>query len=419
MKFFFNIKELLTLKGAEEKQGRFITADDLSIIHDAAILENHGRIEKIGKKNEIENYISKEGLKVEKEDCSNFVGLPGFVDCHTHPVFNCNRFQEFEKRIEGYSYLEISRSGGGINATISGTRDASKAFLKEKTRKYFRSMMLQGTTTVEAKSGYGLSTDAEIKMLEVLKELNDEGPIQIVSTFMGAHAFPPEYLRRENEYVDLIISEMLPLVRERGLSSFCDVFCDRGFFSRKQTERIISSALDLGYRLTLHVDELADTNGASLAVDYKAISASHLLYINSRNIKKLAKSSTVGIMLPGTPFFLASKTFAPARSIIRAGGILAVSTDFNPGSNMCYCMPLTLTMAALFLKMTLPEVIVGGTYGGAKALGMDDQIGTLTRGKELNFALFDTSCYQEIFCHYGENHCRKTCIRGNVITTGR
>jgi len=412
MQFFYNIKELLTLQGARKKGGRHIEEKDLSIIRDAGILEDGGKIIAAGTEKDINTYVYENKIKASKVDCENMVVLPGFVDCHTHPVFHCNRFREFEKRIAGASYLEISQSGGGINASINGTRGASKDLLIKKTKKYLKAMMKYGTTSVEGKSGYGLSIESEIKMLEVLKNLNEELVLPVYSTFLGAHAFPPEFKGREEKYVDLIVNEMLPRIKEENLATMCDVFCDRGFFSNRQTEKIVKKAIDLGFKITLHVDELEDTDGTSLAVDCGAISASHLLCINKSNIKKLARSDTIGIMLPGTPFFLAERKFAPARELLDCGARLSISTDFNPGSNMCYNMPLTLTQAALFMNMTLPEAIVGGTYLGAMALSIDNTTGTIERNKDLNISLFETSCYQEIFCHYGENHCKRTYIRG-------
>ena len=254
MKLFCNICELLTLEKASKKEGRNITTNDLSVIKNGAILEENGKIKKIGFEQDILTYIEKNNLKPEIEDCEDMVVLPGFVDCHTHPVFNCNRFWEFEKRIEGATYLEISKSGGGINSAIKGTRETSKELLKESARKYFEAMLRQGTTTVEAKSGYGLSTKSEIKMLEAIKDLNEELPINLYSTFLGAHAFPPEYKDNNEGYVELIIKEMLPQIKDLNLADFCDVFCDKGFFTNKQTEKIVTVAKDMGFKITLHVD---------------------------------------------------------------------------------------------------------------------------------------------------------------------
>ena len=341
--------------------------------------------------------------------------LPGFVDPHTHPVFFKTREGEFSLRVMGKSYEEIAAAGGGIRNSVRVFRQASFSELSELTYQRIRRFLEYGTTTIEAKSGYGLSLEDELKSLRILKKVAELLPITIVPTFLGAHEVPDEYQRDREKYVDLIINEMIPRVAEEKLAKFCDVFCEKDVFTVAQSERILLAAKDHGLQPKLHADELFYTGGAELAAKVGAISADHLLKISAEGIRSMADAGVVPVLLPGTTFFLGKSGYAPARQMIDAGMPVAIATDFNPGSSMTQNMQLMLTLSALYLKMTSAEVITAATRNAARAIAREDRVGTLETGKDADIVLLDIPGHEYLPYHYGVNHVRKVIRHGRVV----
>ena len=341
--------------------------------------------------------------------------LPGFVDPHTHPVFFKTREGEFSLRVMGKSYEEIAAAGGGIRNSVRVFRQASFDELSELTYQRIRRFLEFGTTTIEAKSGYGLSLEDELKSLRILKKVAELLPITIVPTFLGAHEVPDEYQRDREKYVDLIINEMIPRVAEEKLAEFCDVFCEKDVFTVAQSERILLAAKDHGLQPKLHADELFYTGGAELAAKVGAISADHLLKISAEGIRSMADAGVVPVLLPGTTFFLGKSGYAPARQMIDAGMPVAIATDFNPGSSMTQNMQLMLTLSALYLKMTSAEVITAATRNAARAIAREDRVGTLETGKDADIVLLDIPGHEYLPYHYGVNHVHKVIRHGRVV----
>ena len=336
--------------------------------------------------------------------------LPGFVDPHTHLVWAGDRADEFEMRLQGKTYMEIMAAGGGIAATLKATRAASMEQLLEETRPRAQAAFRHGTTTLEAKTGYGLDLETECKQMEVLLRLDEEGPLQIIPTYMGAHAVPPEFNGDTAGYVRFLTSQALPELKswwqgrapERPLP-FVDVFCEQGVFDLGQTREILTAARDLGFPLKLHADEFANLGGASLAVELGAVSADHLVKTSAEDIRRLGSSQTAAVSLPGTPFGLAQKEYTPARGIISAGGILALATDLNPGTSWNESMQFIQALACRYLKLTPAEALAAATINAAAALGLDDQIGSITPGKQADLLILRIPDYRMLSYRYGTN----------------
>lgn len=341
--------------------------------------------------------------------------LPGFVDSHTHLVYAGSREAEFEQRLEGVSYQEIAARGGGINASVISTRRASRDELKELARRRLRRLLQFGVTTVEVKTGYGLASAGELKCLEVIADLNAEGPVELLPTFLGAHAVPPEYRQDRAGYVRLLIDEMLPEVARSRLAQFCDVFCEAGVFSVAESERILGRARELGFQLKVHADELTPLGGAELAARLGAVSADHLLCISPAGIQALAQASTVATLLPGTAFFLGVQ-YAPARTLIEHGLAVALASDCNPGTCPTENLPLVGTMACTQMKMMPAEVVTALTLNAAAALARAKRLGSLEAGKQADLAIFDVPDYRRLFYHFGINHAWKVIKRGLVVS---
>lgn len=346
-------------------------------------------------------------------DAAGKVVTSGLIDSHTHLIFAGSREDEFEQRLQGRTCQEIAAQGGGINATVRRVRQSSKEELKALARPRLERMLHFGATTIEVKSGYGLSLADEIKCLEAIAELNAEGPWELVPTFLGAHALPPEFRDDRGGYVDLLVNEMLPEVARRKLAEFCDVFCETGVFSIAESERILSKARDLGLRLKLHADELTPLGGAELAARLGAVSADHLLCITDAGIDALAASGTVATLLPGTAFFLGA-SYAPARKLIARGVPVALASDCNPGTCPTENLPLVGAMACTQMKMLPGEVMTALTRNAAAALGRDD-IGTLEVGKQADLVIWDVPDYRQLFYHFGVNHVWRVIKRGRVV----
>jgi imidazolonepropionase len=360
----------------------------------------------------------KDARRAEKIDVGGRVILPGFVDSHTHLVHAASRAEEYELKIQGVSYEEIARKGGGILNSVKRLRAATSHALKRRALAALQEFAAYGTTTVEAKSGYGLDVASELKILQLHRELNQVQPLEIVSTFLGAHVVPAEYRgvpSGAERYVELLTDQLLPEVVNAGLAEFCDAFCDRGAFTRAQSKRILSEGKQHGLVPRLHAEQLSRTGATQLAVELGAASCDHLEHINSGDIRRLAESRTVATMLPGCDFHLGWKEYAPARKLIEAGAIVALATDYNPGTCPTVSMPMILSLACTQLRMTPAEAIAAATINAAFALRRDQQIGSLEPGKQADLAAFAVEDYREIPYYFGMNRCWLTMKRGEII----
>jgi len=371
-----------------------------AIITDGALAARDGEIVWVGNNSLIDREVAliPGGVSL---DARSRVVTPGLVDAHTHPVFAAPRQAEFEMRAAGKTYQEIAAAGGGIKTSVAATRADGLGALIERGTRVADRMLAMGTTTAEAKSGYGLSLDAEIKLLEAIREINALHSIDWVPTALAAHDFPPEYLQYRDDYVTLIVEEILPAIAGRRLAEFNDIFFDTGVFDRAQTERIQTRARSLGFGLKFHVDELSDVDGAALAAQMGAVSADHLVYISPAGIAALAGCPTVAVLLPGTAYFLDLPRRPPVRQMIQSGVAVAVATDCNPGSNMTESMPLAMNQACVLYKMSPAEALVAGTLNAAWAIGRADRIGSLAVGKQCDLVVWDAADYREIAYHYG------------------
>ncbi len=349
-------------------------------------------------------------------DCTGQILLPGLIDSHTHPVFAGDRSDEFEKRLQGTSYLAIAQAGGGIKKTVAATRKASELELYISAKRRLETMLSFGVTTVETKSGYGLDSNSEEKSLRVLQKLKRELPQTVCVTYMGAHDIPIEYKDHPDSYVDLLCHDQLPKIAEQKLADFCDVFCETGYFSVAQSRRILETARTLGMKLKIHAEEFTDLGGAQLAGELGAVSADHLLHISDDSIQAMKQGGTVATLLPGTAFYLKLPHYAPARKLLDAGIPVALATDFNPGSCMSENIQLIMTLACLNMNMTPAEVIQGVTLNGAKALDLHHDRGSLEVGKRADLACFNASSYNELLYHFGVNHLTSVYIQGRPIS---
>jgi imidazolonepropionase len=406
-----NIKQLVSVssRGARAKAG--MAMQDVGLIGDACVLVENGRIAWVGPMSELKMASIKEASIL---DCSGQVVMPGFVDSHTHALFAGSREDEFALRSSGMSYQEIAARGGGILSTVSSVRAASKKDLKRNARHYLSAMLRHGTTTVEIKSGYGLDVENETKMLEAIQELAEEEIITIVGTFLGAHAFPPEYADRKEKFVELICDKMIPYVAKKHLATFCDVFCEEGYFGLVDTARILTAAKDHNLAVKIHAEELTYLGGTELAAKIGATSADHLEHISDAGIGALREGNVVATLLPGVSFSL-DHSYAPARKIIDAGGSVAIATDFNPGSCMSYSMPLMLTIACTHMRMSVEESITASTLNGAAALNLSHEVGSIEVGKKADMLVVDIPNYKFLPYHFGENHVEKVIKNGVVL----
>ncbi len=336
----------------------------------------------------------------EKIDCHGCCLIPGFVDPHTHMCFADTREEEFAQRIAGTPYLEILANGGGILSSVRSVRETDESFLAEKTLAHIQSAMRFGTTTVEIKSGYGLNTENELKMLAAIDHARRKTSVNVVPTFMGAHAIPEEYREKPEEYVNLVIDEMLPAVKKQGIARFCDAFCEKGVFTIDQTRRILTAAQRLGVGIKLHADEVHDLGGAGLAAELHAISADHLLAASDANIIRMAKAGVVANLLPATAYSL-RKPYARARRMIELGLPVALATDCNPGSSFTESMPFVIGLAVINMNMTPFEALNAATINSAYSLGMADKVGTLDMGKQADFLLLDGNSPAILAYHAG------------------
>ncbi len=402
--------ELVCVSRQEERTKHGSAMRDLAIIPDGAIILRDEYIDWVGPTRDLPPLPP----DAEVIDARGKTVLPGFVDSHTHLIFAGSREDEFEQRLQGLSYQDIAARGGGINATVQRVRSASKGELKTLARRRLARFLRFGVTTVEVKSGYGLTLADELKCLEAIAELNAEGPLELVPTFLGAHAVPPEYRSNGDGYLRLLLDDMLPEIARTGLARFCDVFCETGVFSLDESERLLTKARDLGMGLKLHADELTPLGGAELATRMGATSADHLLCIRETGIDALAKSGTIATLLPGTAFFL-GLSYAPARKLIERGVAVALASDCNPGTCPTENLPLVGAMACTQMKMLPAEAIVALTLNAAAALGCSDRLGSLKVGKQADVIICDVPNHRHLFYHFGINHVEKVIKAGRVV----
>ena len=390
-------RQLATLRGpARPRVGGELR--DLGIVEDGALVVRDGLIQAAGTYAEVKSQI---GAGTEIVDAGGGVVLPGFIDAHTHLVFAGNRSSEFEQRIEGATYQQIAGAGGGIRSTVRLTREAAEDELLAATRRHARWFLENGTTTVEAKSGYGLETEAECKIFRVMQRLRAEGPLEIIPTFLGAHETPVEYLRHPERYVDLVLDEMLPRVVADQLAEYCDVFCEPGIFPLDAARRILQAARAQGLKLRIHADQFSCSGGARLSAELGAATADHLEHTDEVSMAAMAAAGVQPVLLPGSVYSLGLSRYPDARAMIARGLAVVLATDFNPGSSPTASMPMILSLACTQMRMTPAEAIVAATINAAASLGRAKEIGTLESAKRADFVLYDCADYREIPYHFG------------------
>lgn len=409
--------QVVTVKGGSKEPKRGQAMSDIGVIENGSVIIEGGTITFVGSDVEAEQYISTIDGEVSTIDASGKVLTPGLIDPHTHLVFAGSREKELEMRLNGAKYIDILKAGGGILQTTTSTREASEEQLIEESLKRLNRFLQYGVTTVESKSGYGLTLEDELKQLRATKRLNEQHPIDLVSTFMGAHAIPVDYKESPDEFVRLVIEEMIPKVAEENLAEFCDVFCEEGVFTIEQSERILEAGKNFGLKPKIHADEIVQFGGAELAAKVGAVSADHLLQASTEGIKQMAESGVIAVLLPGTAFFLMEKP-ADARKMIESGVPVALSTDRNPGSSPTESLPFVMNLACLTMKMTPAEVLTACTINAAHAIGRADQIGSIEVGKKADLVLFDAPNYQTLQYNYAVNLVDTVLKSGKVIVEG-
>lgn len=410
-----NIRQLLTLRaGAVPRRGREL--GELSIIEDGAVLCEAGKIVAVGQTRDAlrDAWLKRKRKNVREIDCTGKVVLPGFVDSHTHPVFMAPRLVDFEKRTAGASYEEIAVAGGGIRSSVEGVRRASRGELAERVLAALREMAAQGTTTVEAKSGYGLSAEAELKSLLAIGDAAARWPGTVVATLLGAHVVPREHLRHPEKYVREVCELMIPQASKRKLAEFVDVFCDRGAFSVEDAESVLQAAAENGLGTRAHVCQLSPCTLAPLLAG-KPASFDHLDHISDEDAERVGRSETVATLVPGANYFLGLGQYPPARRLIASGAAVALATDFNPGTSPTTSMPFILSLACTHLKMSPAEAISAATINGACALRRAGSKGSIEAAKDADLAVFEVNDYREIAYWFGVNRCSATVIRGELL----
>jgi imidazolonepropionase len=405
-----NCSQVVTLAGpARPRVGPELR--ELGIVSNGGILVRDGLIERVGPGAKIEESIDAETAVV---DAGGRVVLPGFVDAHTHPVFAGTRVDEFEERARGATYEEIAARGAGIQSTVNRTRSASVDELVAACRRYAGWFLRGGTTTVEAKSGYGLSLEDELKILRAIKRLDRETSLRYVPTFLGAHSVPREYRARRDEYISLIVGEMLPQVAQQKLAEFCDVFCEENVFTIDESWKILSAARCHGLGLRMHADQLSLSGGARLAAELGAITADHLEHTDAAGINALKEAGVQPVLLPGSVYALGSSRYPSARQMIDAGLAVVLATDFNPGSSPTPSMTMILSLAATHMKMTPAEAITATTINAAHSLNRGAQLGSLEPGKIADFVIHDCDDYRELAYFFGIEHAWRVYARGKL-----
>jgi imidazolonepropionase len=410
-----NASELVTCRGRTARVGRAM--GDLEVIADGAVVIENGTISRVGPTADVIAGLQAAGADLaafETLDAAGRAVLPGFVDSHTHLVFGGYRAEEYAWRLKGVSYMDILQRGGGILSTVRATRAASAEELFALGRRRLDSMLAFGVTTVEGKSGYGLDRETEIRQLEVMAALDRAHPVDVVPTFMGAHAVPPEYKGRTDEFVDFLLAEIVPEVAQRGLAEFCDVFCEQNVFSVAQSRRLLAGAAAAGLKPKLHADEIVPLGGAELAAEVGAVSADHLLHASDEGLRRMAAAGVVATLLPTTAFSL-REPYARGRAMIDAGCAVALATDFNPGSCFSESIPLAAALAALYMQLSPEEIVSALTLNGAAAVGRAERIGSLEPGKQGDLVLLEHPSYRFIPYHLGVSTVEKVIKRGVVV----
>ena len=406
--------EIVTVRGRGPRRGNSLS--NVGVIRGGAILVRDGIIAAVGPSSKIEKLPeSKTAVSI---DVGGRVVLPGFVDSHTHLIHAASRAEEYELKIRGASYEEIARKGGGILNSVRKLRAATAEELRSRARGFLEKFAEYGTTTIEAKSGYGLDATSELRILSLHKELDAEQPLEIVSTFLGAHVVPAEFRGKPGgtrKYLDLLTDELIPEVAENGLAEFCDVFCERGAFSLQESRLVLEAGKARGLAPRVHAEQLSHTGATRMGMELGAASCDHLEYLQAADIRALGKSNTVATLLPGCDFHLGLENYAAARDLISAGAIVALATDFNPGTSPTLSMPMILSLACSRLRMTPAEAIATATINAAYSLGRADRIGSIEPGKQADLAVFEVADYREIPYYFGVNTCWMTMKRGEIV----
>ncbi len=403
-----NSRELLTLSSSYREES------GLGIIRNGAIAVKEGRIFWIGNTDEIPgDYVL--GLGGREIDATGKVVMPGLIDSHTHLIFAGSRENEFEQRIQGFSYLEIAGKGGGILSTVEATRKASSDELFFLGKRRLDRILSKGVTTLEAKSGYGLSLHDEIKILKTMRALQEVHPVRIVPTFLGAHTIPREFKHDRAHYIDLLTQEMIPRIAQEGLAEFCDVFCEEKAFTLVESKKILETGIKYGLKPKIHADQLNPGGGAELAAEVGAFSADHLEYVSREGIKKIAEKKVTAVLLPGASFFLCMKKYPPARDMIEQGVAVSLATDLNPGSSMTESLPLMMTMGCTLYQMVPKEVIQGTTIHAARSMGRENEIGSLEVGKQADILCLDIPNYRYLPYHFGVDHTEIVMKKGRIV----
>src|SRR5579863_6736471 len=414
-----NIRQLLTLTGRNDGPRRGAELGELGVIDDGAVLCAGGKVVSVGKTKDAlrDPWIRKNRKTIAEIDCVGKVVLPGFVDSHTHPAFVSPRLVDFEKRIAGATYEQIAAAGGGIRSSADGVRKAGKAQLAEKVLTSLQEISSYGTTTVEAKSGYGLSLEPELKSLEAIRTAAAKWPGTVVATLLGAHVVPQEFKGKPQEYVSVVCEQMIPQAAKRKLAQFVDVFCDAGAFSEEDSLKVFAAAQANGLQVRAHISQLKRTSLQHL-LGFDPASLDHLDHLDDGDISLLAESNTVATLVPGVNYFLGTERYPPARKLINAGVAVAVATDYNPGSSPTASMPFVLSLACTQMKMSPAEAISAATINGAWALRLQDQKGSIEPGKDADLAVFDVADYREIAYWVAANRCTYTVWNGQLQENG-
>jgi len=402
------------MRGRGPRRGKALS--QIGILRDGAILVRDGRITAVGPANKIEKL--KESKRAEKVDVGGRVVLPGLVDSHTHLIHAASRAEEYELKIRGMSYEEIAKKGGGILNSVKKLRLSTSEELKSRARGLLEKFAEYGTTTVEAKSGYGLDVTSELRILSLHKELDAEQPLEIVSTFLGAHVVPAEFRGKDGgtrEYLEILTKQLIPEIADNGLAEYCDVFCERGAFTLSESRRVLEAGQAHGLTPRMHAEQLSNTGATELGVELGAASCDHLEYLTPAGIRAISKSDTVAALLPGCDFHLGLKQYAAARALIEAGAIVALATDFNPGTSPTLSMPMVLSLACTQLRMTPAEAITAATVNAAHSLRRGERIGSIEVGKQADLAVFEVADYREIPYYFGVNNCWMTMKRGEIV----
>lgn len=409
-----NIGKLVTMQGSSSFRVKE-EMNKINIIENAYIAVKNGKILAIGVGDEFGNLC---GDDTKIHDAEGLLVTPGLIDSHTHLIHGGSRENEFSMKLNGVPYIEILNNGGGILSTVKATKEASEEELYKKAKKSLDRMLEFGVTTVEEKSGYGLELNTEIKQLEVARVLDKNHPVDLVHTFLGAHAVPEEYKENHKAYIDILVDVMMPKIKDMGLAEFCDVFCEEGVFTIEESEYILQKAKEIGYKLKIHADEIESLGGAGLAAKLGCVSADHLMAASDEGIKMMAENNVVANILPATSFNL-NKNYADCRKMIDMGAIVSLSSDYNPGSCPSENLQLVMQLGCLHLKMTPNEVLTAVTINAAYAIDRADKIGSIEVGKNADFVVFDARNVEYLMYHFGINHTKKVYKNGNLVVDNK